>query len=247
MTTFQIVFVIAGLNVGVMGWMILERERRIAAAWRRVRSTLDLERSKPLLDRCYDLLMAHYGADTFAVTQLEVTPAAGRHAPGAFEALAESAAARWQVTLPPIRFRLVPGGRREVAGTYGMTEACGATVGEERAATLNWSETHEIGVAGGILGDADALVVVVAHEVSHLVLGRDRVTTGNRSDDEILTDVATALVGYGALMRRLKARTIRRAAPGRQLSWSISGPGYLHPEELDYVLARRARELPSSH
>jgi hypothetical protein len=67
---------------------------------------------------------------------------------------------------------------------------------------------------------------------------RDGVTAGDHGEDEVLTDVAAALVGYGVLMRQLRSRERRLFGPGAALSWSISGPGYLLPEELDYVLSR---------
>lgn len=247
MSTFQVVLWIVGLNAGLMGWMLLARERQIAGAWRRFRATLDLDRSRPLLDRCHDLLMSHYGADTFAEPQFDATPIIETIGPGRYQELAAIAGRRWQVTLPTIQFRLVPADRPQSAGSFGMARTCGATIDARRMVTMATSEVHEIGLAGELLTDADALAIVVAHEVAHLVLWRDGVTTGDRDADEILADVATALVGYGSLMRRLRSRTVRRSIPGRLLGWSISGPGYLHPEELDHVLARSAQIRSSSY
>jgi hypothetical protein len=102
---------------------------------------------------------------------------------------------------------------------------------------------HEIQVASWVLSDSEALPVVVAHEVSHLVLERDGVDAGSPGQNEVLTDVATALIGYGILMRRLRSRERRFFGPGIRLGWSISGPGYLLPEELNYILARQSQLL----
>jgi hypothetical protein len=44
-------------------------------------------------------------------------------------------------------------------------------------------------------------------------------------------------------MRRLRSRERRFFGPGIRLGWSISGPGYLLPEELDYILARQSQLL----
>lgn len=216
---------------------LLDRERRIARDWRTHRGTLDLEKTGPLIERCYRLLVDAYGADSFAAPWLAETPVPTAQGVEVYQELAEVAADRWQVTLPPLRFHLLQGSGM-VVGTYGRGQACAVNYGPEQIplrVDLEWTKTHEIGLARSLLSDREALPVVIAHEISHLVLRRDRVTTGDQSDDEILTDVATALIGYGHLMYRLRSRTRRFAVRKGGLGWQVSGPGYLHAEELAFL------------
>jgi hypothetical protein len=159
---------------------------------------------------------------------------------------AKIAAERWQVTLPSLQFRLLDRGEHRAAGSFGtgVTGAADVNAGQDAAAPMvRWSEVKEIQVAPDVLSDREALPVVMAHEMSHLVLDRDGVNIGGFGENEVLTDVATALVGYGLVMRRLRSRERRWAGPGMRLNWSISGPGYLLPEELDYVLSRQSELL----
>lgn len=240
---FPIFLVLAMATAPVL--MLLAREYEIWAAWRQLRSSLSLESSRGLIERCYELLVDQYGIDTFAADQLKVTPASSGVGSERFQRLADLAGDRWQVTLPPLSFRLVPSSRPGVAGTYSRTTGCGYSLGhtEDGSVDLEWSQIHEIGLSPSVLSDDEALPIVIAHEIAHLVLHRDGVTIGNESDDEILTDVATALVGFGELMRRLRSRTRRQYLNGKRLGWLVSGPGYLHAEELEYLLDLHARRL----
>ena len=175
---------------------------------------------------------------------MEAVPSSSATGASSAAQYAQVAAQRWQITLPPVQFRMLGKQGHGFAGTFGSGYSWAAypTAAQENPERMvEWSDIHEIQLASSTLSDADALPVVIAHEVSHLVLERDRVTTGRRAEDEVLTDVATALVGYGILMRRLRCRERRFFGPGMQLGWSISGPGYLFPEELDYVLLRQAQ------
>jgi hypothetical protein len=149
-------------------------------------------------------------------------------------------------TLPPLQFRLLSDQEHGFAGTFGSGYRWAADLSDGRESTdplVQWSGVHEIQVASWVLSDSEALPVVVAHEVSHLVLERDGVDAGSPGQNEVLTDVATALIGYGILMRRLRSRERRFFGPGIRLGWSISGPGYLLPEELNYILARQSQLL----
>ena len=144
---------------------------------------------------------------------------------------------------PACEFRMLGKQGHGFAGTFGSGYSWAAypTAAQENPERMvEWSDIHEIQLASSTLSDADALPVVIAHEVSHLVLERDRVTTGRRAEDEVLTDVATALVGYGILMRRLRCRERRFFGPGMQLGWSFLDRATC-PGGLDYVLLRQAQ------
>jgi hypothetical protein len=232
------------INTTLAIWQWQRRERQIRAAWQRLKSSLNLDASRPRIDRCIELLLAEYGLDTLSQPQMEEVPSVHTGGTGSAAHYALLAAGRWQITLPPLQFRLLDDQGHGFAGTFGSGHSWAAnlTAGHESTdSLLQWSDVHEIQVASDILSDREALPVVVAHEVSHLVLERDGVDAGSIGENEVLTDVATALIGYGVLMRRLRSRERRYFGPGIQLSWSISGPGYLLPEELDYVLARQGQ------
>jgi hypothetical protein len=234
------------INAALAAWQWRRRERQIRAGWWRLKSSLDLDASRPRIDRCIELLLAEYGLDTFSQPQIQELPSGRAAGTGSVAHYASLAAGRWQVTLPPLQFRLLSDQEHGLAGTFGSGYTWTADLSAARESTdpvVQWSDVHEIQVAPGMLSDSEALPVVVAHEVSHLVLERDGVDAGSSGHNEVLTDVATALIGYGVLMRQLRSRERRSFGPGIHLSWSISGPGYLLPEELDYVLARQVQLL----
>jgi hypothetical protein len=226
---------------GLMAWKWHRRERHIRAAWRRLKASLDLATAKPRIDRCIELLLAEYGVDTFSQAQLVTLSPSNAADTGAVAYWARIAAERWQITLPPLELRVIAAKGSRFAGTFtpGMPTWSAVVGGEDEfKPIIRANESYEIQIAAAYLSDAEALPVILAHEISHLVLQRDGVTTGHLGEDEVLTDVAAALVGYGILMRRVRSRERRHFGPGAALSWSISEPGYLHPEELDYVLSR---------
>jgi hypothetical protein len=238
-----IVAVVLVINAALAAWQWYRRERQIQAAWRRLKSSLNLDRSGPEIDRCIELLLREYGLDTLTQPQLTELPSPEGPAVNSAAHYANIAAQRWQITLPPLQFRLLSRGEHRVAGTFGEGYAWVADLSQaphEHRPLVDWSRVREIQLASDILSDREALPVVVAHEVSHLVLERDNLDAGSPGQNEALTDVATALVGYGRLMQRLRARERRFLARGMALGWSISGPGYLLPEEIDYVMARQA-------
>src|SRR6476469_5202874 len=78
--------------------------------------------------------------------------------------------------------------------------------------------------------DVRDTAAVLAHEVMHVFLHRNRVWWDDQDRNEILTDTATVYLGTGWLM--LNAHRVERA----RLSL-----GYLSPAELGYVLAKRAQ------
>jgi hypothetical protein len=236
------VLILIVLNATFAAWQWYQRERQIRTAWQRLKASLDLDASRARIDRCIELLLIEYGLDTFTQPQLEEIPASDPMGTSAAAHYAECAAARWQITLPPLQVRLLSHNEARVAGTFGSGYSWAAALSAGQQGTepiLRWSDVKEIQLASDILSDTEALPVVMAHEVSHLVLERDAVDAGSLGQNEVLTDVATALIGYGGLMRRLRSRERRWVGPGMRLRWSISGPGYLLPEELDYVLTRR--------
>jgi hypothetical protein len=71
---------------------------------------------------------------------------------------------------------------------------------------------------------------VLAHEVMHVFLYRNRVWWDDQDRNEILTDTATVYLGTGWLM--LNAYRVERTRQSL---------GYLSPAELGYVLAKRAQ------
>jgi hypothetical protein len=77
--------------------------------------------------------------------------------------------------------------------------------------------------------DVRGTAAVLAHEVMHVFLHRNRIWWADQHRNEILTDTATVYLGTGWLM--LDAHRV--AGAGQSL-------GYLAPAELGYVLAKRA-------
>jgi hypothetical protein len=106
---------------------------------------------------------------------------------------------------------------------------------------LGW----RIRIDPAFLRDDLALSVIIAHEFAHGVLGRDGVSLSDAGDDEVLTDVAAALCGFGGLMLSLQRRVIR-GNKGAALTWTIGGPGYLWPPALEHVLWRHRRLVPNT-
>jgi len=238
----QLVGVLLLVNAGLAAWMWRHRERQIAAAWHHLKRPLDLATSIPRIDRCIERLVAEYGVDSFAGEQRQELPKPTPW-PSMLEELAQLAAQHWQVTLPPLDLRLCSGPvDGEFSGTFsenGQRWTASLRHDTPRGAPgLEGTNLYQIQIARAVFADPEALPVVMAHEISHLVLARDGVVVEGAGETEVLTDVATALVGFGRLMLRLRSREQRFFGPGINLSWRISGPGYLLPEELAYVLQR---------
>jgi hypothetical protein len=226
----------AGLS---MAWQWRARERAIRLALTRRDDPKHFERVAPLLDQCIDKLLAEYGTDTFARPQLSQAPPSEPDRSSYIRTILAIAADRWQVTPPAIDVSLLPAAdRARASGTFSLTEQrwlmrldkSGALVPSADSA---WS----ICIDPVYIDDDLFLTALVAHEFAHGVLHRDGVTMSTPGSDEILTDVATALVGFGGLMLDLQRRVQRGFGGGRQLTWSIGG-GYLSTLALEHVLER---------
>jgi hypothetical protein len=113
--------------------------------------------------------------------------------------------------------------RARAAGTFMPTE--------QRAAA--W----RICIDPAYVDDDMLLSAILAHEFAHGVLHRDGVTLSNPGSDEVLTDVAAALVGFGGLMLDSQRR-VKRGFRGAQLTWVVGSGGYLSALELEHILRR---------
>jgi hypothetical protein len=85
------------------------------------------------------------------------------------------------------------------------------------------------------LNDA-AILKIAAHEVAHLALCRENLEWQN----EELVDTAVVLLGYGPLMRRFRSEE-QVVHIGGRVHRVVCGPGYLHPDAIQYVWERRQR------
>ena len=220
------------------------RERLIRRELARRGSQALLRAQTPLLEHCVEKLLAEYGVDTFARPQLTAPPPADSNRRSYLTGLLEVSAERWQITPPSTNISLVPQRERdECAGSFMSGSAAwlltldGVGRGGQ-AGTPGW----EILIDPAYLQDDLALSVLIAHEFAHGVLGRDGVTLPGVSDNEVLTDVAAALIGFGRLMLKLQRRVIR-GFRGRELTVSVGGPGYLWPPALEHIIRRHSRLL----
>jgi hypothetical protein len=79
---------------------------------------------------------------------------------------------------------------------------------------------------------------VLAHEVMHIFLHRSGIRFADRIKNEILTDTASAYLGTGWLA--LNAHRMSTTYSGNTRTTSTQTLGYVSPEELGYMLAKRA-------
>ncbi len=79
---------------------------------------------------------------------------------------------------------------------------------------------------------------VLAHEVMHIFLHRSGIRFADRIKNEILTDTASVYLGIGWLT--LNAHRISTRYSGDTHTTSTQTLGYVSPEELGYILAKRA-------
>lgn len=85
------------------------------------------------------------------------------------------------------------------------------------------------------------LQVVLAHEVAHVFLATHGLHDPDRFELEIQTDLAAALWGFGASMVASHKNVLRRLGGFLQTTgWerTVSGLGYLTPDECAYALAK---------
>jgi hypothetical protein len=233
-----IALVIGGIAAGMISqWR--GRERAIQRALQKRDDPWKVEAILPLLDECIDKLIAEYGTDTFSRNQVtDVPPFAGDRRERVLD-LVHLAAHRWEVSLPTIQLSIVPHDERErTAATFQNTAPWAFQASSSGTLARPEGQAWTICVDPAFLHDDLALIAIVAHEVAHGVLERDQVTLGEPGRDEVLTDVAAALVGFGQIMLQLQRRVERRFEPRGGLSYTIGGPGYLGPLELAHILAR---------
>ena len=79
---------------------------------------------------------------------------------------------------------------------------------------------------------------VLAHEVMHIFLHRSGIQFADRIKNEILTDTASVYLGTGWLA--LNAHRMSTTYSGDTHTTSTQTLGYVSPEELGYILAKRA-------
>lgn len=80
------------------------------------------------------------------------------------------------------------------------------------------------------------ITAVLGHEVAHIFLHRHGLRRAETLPDEILTDTAAALYGFGVLT--LDAYTVTSHQSGDSVSYTERRLGYLTPEEVGYVLEK---------
>jgi hypothetical protein len=208
---------VLAVSLGIVAFSHYRQRRR----FERIRwGTYDEHRGRLDIDRCFKLLVDHYGADTFLAPELRVfTPLASAQV--LTEALA-LAASRFQITIPAttdIAFAS-PGeighvGGRAYPGQDGWVVAIDGNEGTARKA-VSGDGIWRIRVASSLKHRPAALAVVVAHELAHCVLYRDNLPGG----DEHVTDAFVILAGYGPMVLR-------------------DCPGYLHPRAVKYLMTLR--------
>jgi hypothetical protein len=203
-------FIVAGTAIP-MAQLWRRRERLIRGAIAKRESQTRIEHDIPQLDQCVDRLVAEYGRDTFAREQLADPPPRGQERRHYVATLLQLTAERWQVTAPPINVSLVPlRDRTTTAGSFVSTKADWLlTVGHTGKVIDPRLAGWDIRIDPNYLDDDLGLTVIVAHEFAHGVLMRDRITLPGLGDDEVLTDVAAALCGFGGLMLSLQRRIVR--------------------------------------
>jgi hypothetical protein len=234
----------------IVGPVVFGMARQWRARERSIRQVLDkrnnpkrIEALLPLLDKCVDILIAEYGADTFAGPQLADVPEVPGHRRDYIQHLITLAGERWQITPPPILISVVPHeDRRQAAGTFGPASADWLfNVVSDGTVEPSDEPAWRICIDPAYFNDDLAVATIVAHEFAHGVLARDNITLNDAGEDEVLTDVAAALAGFGQLMLRVQNRVERRYVAKGGLSYTIGGPGYLWPQELVHVLWRHGK------
>lgn len=86
--------------------------------------------------------------------------------------------------------------------------------------------------------DRRDIAAVLAHEVMHIFLHRSGIRFEDRIKNEILTDTASVYLSTGWLS--LNAHRISTTYSGNTSTTSTQTLGYVSPEELGYILAKRA-------
>ena len=89
----------------------------------------------------------------------------------------------------------------------------------------------------GIL-DVDVLWAVMAHEVAHIFLDRLSLRFDDTLENEVLTDSAVILLGFGCHYLSAQKEVISYPSNGQRVS-TTKTLGYISPIEMGYVLAHR--------
>ena len=98
----------------------------------------------------------------------------------------------------------------------------------------------------GLQHDPERLAVVAAHEVAHIVLLARKVRVQPESENELLTDAAAVLAGFGPLMERTAFALKTNSMRGRKRRWYFTQSGYLHRSAVRYLQARRDSLAPDA-
>jgi hypothetical protein len=221
----------------VVGVSTLRRRASWRKAVRLAHGPFDLITARPRLDQHITTLVGAFGIDTFSAPPVELPGASPRDRGEFLRSAVDLAAGRFQVTLPTVDLQFAPpGSLRMNAGLIdGGGEIWAAGRGPEGlvlelAADKGW----RIRIAVEFRLNDAAILIIAAHEVAHLVLCREQLAWQN----EELVDVAIVLLGYGPVMRRFRkeAQVVRIGGRVRSV---VCGPGYLHPDAIEYVWQRR--------
>lgn len=98
------------------------------------------------------------------------------------------------------------------------------------------------------LADSDeALVAVIAHEVSHIALKSRGVWLPDSARNELLTETAAVLAGFGPLMRAAAYTEHWRTTIGGREMMSITQQGYVHQRTIELLMDRRREMQRSGH
>ncbi len=81
------------------------------------------------------------------------------------------------------------------------------------------------------------IIAILAHEVAHIFLGEHGIAPDNRFDNEVLTDLAAVLWGFGETMISTYKSEFNVSESGR---WgrAVTDLGYLTPDECAYALSK---------
>ena len=101
--------------------------------------------------------------------------------------------------------------------------------------TLGRSRDFLVDVRKEYQGDIRLVAAVLAHEVAHIFLHRHDLRFEVTLENEILTDTAASIYGFGHLM----LDTFRVKQTGHE--WTATKMGYLTPEEYGLLLAKMQR------
>jgi len=235
--------VIVGLVIAAAGISRISTLRR-RAAWRKAvrleHGPFDPVTHCPRLDKHIATLVEAFGVDTFSAMPVEL-PNPSPSDRGEFLRTAVAlAGSRFQVTLPTVDLQFAPPGSISHSGIIdGGGEIWKADHGPGGLALQPSGDAGyvwRIRIATEFRLNDAAILKIAAHEVAHLVLFRDNLDWQN----EELVDTAIVLLGYGPLMRRFRSEE-QVVHVGGRVHKVVCGPGYLHPDAIQYVWEQRQR------